>query len=77
MTENPNDDPQTRRYVGPDAPDAEPAPDPVTDPAPTPDVPDVDPDGDPEPLPPQDPLPEGGQRENAETSLDQPSEDLS
>ena len=64
MTQNPNADPQTRPNIGPGAPGADP------------EVPEVDPDPDPEPLPPEDPLPEGHQRENAESSLDQPSDDV-
>ncbi len=62
MTETPQYDPQTRPNIGPGAPTEEP------------ETPAVDPDGHPEPRPPQDPLPEGVQRENAESSLDQPSE---
>lgn len=141
MTENPYDDPQTRRYVGPDAPvtkgtqfpdpnadphhtppprvapgEEPPTPDPDvpgSEPVPgsDPDEPDLDPDAprtepvtpdldpdapeidpaapepEPEPVghqesrPLRDPLLEGRydealQRENAETSLDQPSESL-
>jgi hypothetical protein len=60
MTQNPTNDPS-------------PGPDPFLAPD-DPDTPRVDPDGDPEVLPPQDPLPEGFQQENAGTSLDQPSE---
>lgn len=88
MTENPNFDPQTRRNVGPGvtedltvAPPERPTPDTVSggEPSVEPDVepsiePTVDPTVTPAPESPEEPLPERLQRENAATSLDQPSD---
>ncbi|KQY62445.1 MULTISPECIES: hypothetical protein [unclassified Nocardioides] len=80
MTENPNYDPQTRPNIGPGSSEPEPET-PPTDPAGDTGAGDHaehhdgdGQDGDTGLVTSQDPPPEGSQRENAETALDQPSE---